>query len=45
MPDNARFFQAAYAVTVVLYAGYAVALVLRRRPLARRRARQEAGRA
>ncbi len=40
MPDNAIYFKLAYAATLVLYAGYALSLVLRRRALARRRARQ-----
>ncbi len=40
MPDNAIYYQMAYGATVVLYAGYALTLVLRRRALARRRARQ-----
>jgi hypothetical protein len=38
MPDNAIYFQAAYAATVVLYAGYALTVVLRWRALRRRRA-------
>jgi hypothetical protein len=36
MPDNAIYYQVAYAAIAVLYVGYAVTLVLRRRALARR---------
>jgi hypothetical protein len=44
MPDNASFLHAAYAVAVVVYVGYAVALV-RRRARVRAALRQaEAGR-
>lgn len=45
MPDNAIYYQMAYGATLVLYAGYALSIVLRRRVLARRRARQQGGRA
>ncbi len=44
MPDNAFYYRAAYALLAVLYAGYTLSLVLRRRALADRRARQLAGR-
>ena len=40
MPDNAIYFKLAYGATIVLYAGYALTLHWRRRPLARRRERQ-----
>ena len=36
MPDNAIYYQVAYTAIAVLYVGYAVTLVLRRRALARR---------
>jgi heme exporter protein D len=39
MPENTSFYQLAYGVTMVVYAAYGVSLVLRRRALARRRAR------
>lgn len=32
-PDNAIYYQLAYAVAAVIYVGYAVTLVLRRRAL------------
>lgn len=41
MPDNAIYYRLAYAATIVLYLGYALSILLRRRALARRRARQE----
>ncbi len=41
MPDNALYYRLAYAATMVLYLGYALSLVVRRRALARRRAQQE----
>ena len=41
MPDNAIYYQLAYAATIALYAAYALTLVLRRRALDRRRARTE----
>jgi heme exporter protein D len=44
MPDNAFYYQMAYAATLVLYVGYAVTLVVRRRALERRRERQRTGR-
>ncbi len=37
MPDNAIYYQMAYAATAVLYAAYALSIVLRRRALDRRR--------
>lgn len=43
MPDTAFYYKLAYAVTIVLYVGYAFSLVLRRRALERRRARQSRG--
>jgi hypothetical protein len=43
MPDNVIYYQAAYAAIAVLYVGYALTLVLRRRALARR-AREAAAR-
>ena len=39
MPDNAIYYQVAYAAIAVLYVGYAVVLLLRRSALARRAAR------
>jgi hypothetical protein len=39
MPDNAIYYQAAYAAIAILYVGYAVTLVLRRRALAKRAGR------
>lgn len=44
MPDNAAYYHAAYVVLAVLYAGYTLSLVLRRRALDARRARQQAAR-
>jgi hypothetical protein len=41
MPDNAIYYQLAYAATIVLYAAYALTLVMRRRALDRRRGRPE----
>lgn len=38
MPDNARFYHAAYVATLVLYAAYTASIVWRRRAVARRRA-------
>jgi hypothetical protein len=43
MTDNAFYYRVAYAVTLVLYAGYAISLLVRGRALARRRARQREG--
>lgn len=45
MPDNVFYYRVAYVALTVLYAGYTLSLVLRRRALATRRARQHAGRA
>lgn len=42
MPDNANYYYAAYAVTVIFYGGYALSIALRRRALERRRRRQQA---
>ncbi|MHB1297780.1 MAG: hypothetical protein ACYC0B_04555 [Gemmatimonadaceae bacterium] len=42
MPDNAFYYQLAYGVTLLMYGGYALSLVLRRRTLARRRRRHAA---
>jgi len=36
IPDNAFWYHAAYAVVVVVYAGYAVSIWWRRRAVARR---------
>lgn len=44
MPDNAFYYRAAYVVLALLYVGYTFSLVVRRRALADRRARQLAGR-
>ncbi len=40
MPDNVAYYHAAYIVLTALYAGYTLSLVLRRRALEERRARQ-----
>jgi len=45
MPDNASYYHAAYIALSVMYAGYTLSIVWRRRALARRRERQMAGRA
>jgi heme exporter protein D len=42
MPDNVLYAQLAYGATIVLLAGYALSIALRRRALARRRERQRA---
>lgn len=39
MPDNAIYYQIAYAATIALYGAYALGLGLRRRALDRRRRR------
>jgi hypothetical protein len=36
MPDNAIYYQVAYIAIAVLYVGYALTVVLRRRALTRR---------
>jgi hypothetical protein len=36
MPDNAIYYQAAYAVAAVMYVGYIVSLVVRARRVRRR---------
>lgn len=41
MPDNAIYYQLAYGATLVLYLGYALSLVVRRRALERRRQSRE----
>ena len=33
MPDNAIYYQLAYAAAAVIYVGYAISLVMRRRAL------------
>lgn len=38
MPDNAIYYQMAYAATIVLYAGYALTIRIRRRAMERRAA-------
>ena len=45
MPDNAFYYRIAYVALTILYTGYTLSIVWRRRALARRRARQEGGRA
>jgi hypothetical protein len=45
MPDNAQYYHAAYAILAVLYAGYTLSIVLRRRALAERRRLQQGDRA
>ena len=37
-PDNAIFYQLAYAAAAVIYVGYAISLVMRRRKLEERAA-------
>lgn len=44
MPDNAFYYRVAYALLAVLYVGYTLSLVLRRRALAERRVRQQSSR-
>lgn len=44
MPDNASYFIAAYVALSVLYTAYTLSIILRRRALAARRARQTGGR-
>ena len=39
MPDNAIYYQMAYAATLLLFGGYALTIRLRRRALERRAAR------
>jgi hypothetical protein len=43
MPDNAFYYRVAYVTLSLLYAGYTLSIVLRRRALARRRERQQGG--
>ncbi len=45
MPDNAFYYRVAYVALTLLYTGYTLSLVLRRRALAQRRSRQLGGRA
>lgn len=40
MPDNAFYYRAAYAALALLYVGYTLSLLLRRRALVVRRVRQ-----
>ena len=44
MPDNAAYYHAAYLVLAEIYAGYTLSIVMRRRALDARRARQDAAR-
>ena len=44
MPDNAFYYRAAYALLALLYVGYTLSLILRRRALGERRARQHSSR-
>lgn len=41
MPDNAIYYQMAYGAIVVLFAGYALSIRLRRNAIARKRAELE----
>jgi hypothetical protein len=41
MPDNAIYFQMAYGALIVLFAGYAFSIRVRRRAIARQRAEQQ----
>ena len=43
MPDNAIYYQIAYAVIAALLGGYALSISLRRRSIARQRAAAERG--
>ena len=43
MPDNAFYYRVAYIMLALLYGGYTLSLLLRRRALAVRRARQLGG--
>jgi hypothetical protein len=43
MPDNAIYYQLAYAAAAVIYSGYAISLVVRRRRLRARAARLHEG--
>ena len=45
MPENAFYYRVAYVALTLLYTGYTLSLVLRRRALARPRTRQLGGRA
>ena len=42
MPDNAVFYQAAYAAAGIIYGGYVVSLIIRRRRVRERERRQMA---
>ena len=44
MPDNAIYYQLAYGALILLFAGYALSIRLRRRALARRRDEQQRSR-
>ena len=44
MPDNAIYYQLAYGALILLFAGYAFSIRLRRRALARRRDEQQRSR-
>lgn len=44
MPDNAIYYQAAYAILIVLFAGYGLSIRLRRQSIARKRAESGRGR-
>ena len=44
MPDNAFYYRVAYVALAVLYTGYTLSIILRRRALAQRRERQGPGR-
>jgi hypothetical protein len=43
MPDNAIYYQLAYTAAAVIYVGYAISLVLRRRRLRARAAQLRTG--
>lgn len=40
MPDNAIFYQAAYAAAILIYGGYVISLVVRGRQVRNRERRQ-----
>lgn len=43
MPDNAIYYQVAYAALIAMFVGYGLSISLRRRAVARKRAALERG--
>lgn len=41
MPDNAIYYQAAYAILIAMFVGYGLSIRLRRQAIARRRAERD----